>query len=988
MSVLWIRSLGPLEVVAGALPVTVGARQPRIILECLALRANSVVTSDFLAEVVWGDKPPAKPGPQLQVYIANLRRMLEPDRPKSVPSRLASQPGGYVLTVTEDELDFLRFHEQVASSGMAVQAGDLAEGAAYLRQALELFRGPAFPDLADLEMLRPELDKLEENRMDVYQDLMDVELALGRHGPLVGELQSLVAQHPYRERLWASLVLALYRSDRQAEALAACRRARHVFMEEMGIDPGPGLRQLERSVLHQDPTLAPPAAVGHRRVRQRLDNIPADLTPLVGRGPELDALRSMYHAGGCRLVTVTGPGGTGKTRLALAAARRLGQQMADGACWVNLAPLTQVQQVPAAIAAALGLEDRAGFDPLDSVTRFLGSRRLLLALDNFEHLEESWPIVLELLTAAPELRILATSRRPLGLRAEYEYELAPLALPLLDPPLPLDQMQEVPAVKLFVARGRAVHPDFRLDTSSAATVARICHLLDGLPLAIELAAAQLRYRSEESLLSNLEISLAAIPAAFRDLPDRQRTLTKTIQWSYQLLRPAERHLFDQLGIFAADPTVAAVSSICGLAPRPHSGTDDLLTVLAHHSLLRRYTDAAGAPRVSMLHSIREFSRDHLSSLEISPTVRRRHADFYLSLAEAVSPELWGEHQVKAFQQLHADAPDLRGAVLWATGPDGSPDIALRLVGQLWRYWELTGDVVEACAIALKLLADAPDAPPSLSAPALSGTATLCWMLGRHDEAADLHDRSRQAFLSARNGQGAAWATMCLATQAAERDDTVTAERLAEEALSLPDASPRTRVASMIILSLLAFYSGDSDRALALCRDCLEYARPLGDRSLLANTLVNLADSTQQAGDYDTAEQLLYEALDAELEIGSQGHVVSFLESLASVYVEQARVEQAIRVLAAADAHRTDRGLPLFPAEQRRVDLILTKARSNVGPIQYGLAWAGGQALTLTQIVREVLHIKHENNQQKLIDQNIPAPDEQSSSVALSAAPWA
>jgi len=991
MSALWIRVLGPLEVVVNGAPVPVGAAQQRIVLECLALRANSVVTSDFLVETVWPEHPPAKPGPQLQVYLANLRRMLDPDRPKGVASeRLASRPGGYVLTVTEDELDLLRFRPLVEAGELAVQAGDLAGGADYLREAVELFRGRVFPDLTEIELYRPELDKLEESRLDIYQDLLEVELALGRHGILVGELQSLVTQQPYRERLWASLVLALYRSDRQADALAACREARRVFIEELGIEPGPRLRQLERSVLQQDASLTAPAADGHRRIRQRLDNLPSELTPLVGRDAERDALCSLYLTEGCRLVTITGPGGTGKTRLALAAARELGARMQDGVCWVNLAPLTQFQQVPGAIAAALGLEDLAGVDPLKVVTGFLRSRRLVLVLDNFEQLEEAWSVVVDMLTAAPGLRILTTSRRPLGLRAEYEYELAPLALPPLDPPLPPPLLQEVPAVKLFLIRGRAVRPQFRLNSSNAAIVTRLCRRLDGLPLAIELAAAQLRYRSERELLDDLEESLAALPAAFRDLPDRQRTLTATIAWSYQLLGAAERQLFDQLGAFAADPTIGAVNSVRGLAPYARSDTEDLLTILAHHSLLRRYTDPTGVGRVAMLHAIREFARDHLRSLADAATVRRRHAEFYLSLAEAVSQQLWGKDQVDAFRLLHADAPDLRGALLWATSPDGSTDLALGLVGHLWHYWELTGDVAEQCEIALKLLACASDAPPSLTAPALSGTATLCWLLGRREEAAALHERSRQVFQSVGNYQGVAWATMCLATQAAERDDTATAKRLAAEALSLPDASPRTRVAALIILSLLAHYGGDHIRALDLCRECVERARPLGDRALLANTLVNLADSIEQAGDYDTAEQLLYEALSEALELGAQGNLVAYLESLADVYVEQRRVKQAIRVLAASDAHRRDRGHPLYPAEQRRIEMILAKARKEIGPIPFGLAWASGHALTLTQVVNEVIQTKrkHESRQQEPhAEQHIRSASDLPTATDLSPAPW-
>lgn len=971
MVALRIRALGRLEIVADGVPVAVGSRKLRMVLECLALRANAVVATDFLTEAVWDGCPPARPGPQLQVYVANLRRLLEPGRAHGTPSRrIASRPGGYMLLAAEDELDLLQFQALVSAGELAVQAGNLARGAELLRQAIGLFNGPAFPDLADVEFLCPDLDALEQSRLAAYQDLVDVDLALGRHGSLLEELRVLVQQHPYRERLWASLVLALYRTERQADALAACREARCVFAEDLGIDPGARLRELELLVLHQDASLNAPVD-GRRAVKQRLDNLPAPPTPLVGRDAELGEVCSLYRSEGCRLVTVTGPGGAGKTRLALAAAAQLGERMADGVGWVNLAPLTHVEQVPGAIAATLGLKDWGGEDPLKIASRFLRSRRLLLVLDNFEHLEEAWPVVLDMLTAAPDLRILTTSRRRLGLRAEYEYELAPLALPPLDPPLPPDRLREVPSVKLLLTRGRAVRPHFDVDRGNAAALARLCHRLDGLPLAIELAASQLRDRSEEVLLAELEDSLAVLPEAFRDLPDRQQTLTATIAWSYQLLAGPERLAFDQLGVFAADPTETAVGAVC--APTARAGSvcaegypaDDvpagqLLTGLARHSLLRRYTDHSfGSTRVSMLHSIREYARHRLVLLADSAAVKRRHAEYYLSLAESVGPQLWGHRQADTFRLLHADEPDFRAALLWAAGPDGCADVALRLVGALWHYWELTGDVSEQQRVAVALVDRTPDAAPELRAPALSGAATLCWTVSHFDLAADLHRKALAAFNQAGNAAGAAWTTMCLAVQAANSDDTDRAEGLAAAALVSPDASQRTRVASLILLSRVAFYAGDHKPALALARRCVELARPLGDRWLLGITLVNLAESTQQAGDHDTAELMLYEALAAVNELGAQGNVVGYLESIAGVYLEQHRVERAVRLLAACEAYRRDRGLPLFPAEASRIEAMTSKALRDAGPVRYGLAWASGQALTLTQAANEVLRGGHQ-----------------------------
>ncbi len=809
MGALWIRALGPLEVITDGVQVPVSSRNLRIVLECLALRANSVVPADFLAEVLWDGHPPAHPGPQLQVYVANLRNLLEPNRRKGVAShRLASRPGGYLLAVADDELDLLQFRAHLAAGERAVEAGELAGGAVSLRQALELFVCPAFPDLADVEVLAPDLEEVEEARLDAYQDLLDVELALGRHASVVGELQRLVSQHPFRERLWASLVLALYRSDRQADALAACRTARKTFAAELGIDPGTRLQELEALVLRQDASLGPPVVNEDRRARQRLDNLPAALTPMVGRDTELGEVCSLYRSEGCRLVTVTGAGGAGKTRLAMAAAARLGERMPDGAGWVNLSPLTQVEQVPGAIAAALGLEAPAGEDPLKIASRFLHARRLLLVLDNFEHLADAWPVVLELLTAAPELRILTTSRRRLGLRPEYEFELAPLQLPPLDPPLPPRQLREVPAMKLLLNRGRTVRPRFSVDHGNAAVLTRLCHRLDGLPLAIELAAAQLRHINEHDLLADLEVSLAALRATFPDLPNRQRTLTATIEWSYQLLADAERELFCQLGVFANDPTTEAIDAVRGSVSADAPSTEELLSALADHCLLRRYTDQAGRRRVSLLQSIREFARDRLTLLPEEHEVRRRHAGHYLALAESLGPQLWGGGQVDAFRTLHAEALDLRAALLWATGPDGSAGLALRLVGELWHYWELTGDVTEQQRIAVELVEATPDAAPQLRAPALSGAATLSWSLNQYDLAAHLHRQGLEAFLKAGNGSAAAWTTMCLAVQAANSGDGSAAERLAAEVLSSPQASYRTRTSTLVLLSRMAFFAGE------------------------------------------------------------------------------------------------------------------------------------------------------------------------------------
>lgn len=955
MGALWIRALGPLELSVDGTRVVLGANQQRRVLAFLALRANSVVSTDSLVEALWPGSPPRKPVPQLQVYVANLRRVLDPDHPKGEPShRLASRSAGYVLSVDEEELDILSFQEQVTAGERAAEEGDLERGAACLRAAVGLFRGTAFPDLADVELLRPELEALEEAKLNLYQDLFDVELALGRHSSIISEVQQLVVHHRYRERLWASLILALYRSDRQADALAASREARLVFTHELGIDPGPRLRALETAVLQQDPSLAAPVlGDGHRKARQRVDNLPAETTELVGRETELKELYNLYRNGSSRLVTVTGPGGSGKTRLTLAAARQLLPHVADGVCWVDLAPLTQAEQVPAALVASLGLEITGGVDPLKVAAQYLHQRHLLLVLDNFEHVEAAWPVVVELLTAAPGLRIFVTSRSLIGVRAEQEYQLGPLALPPADPCLPPHLLQEVPSVRLLLARAKAVRPGMTLTSENSSFVTRICRRLDGLPLAIELAAAQLRHKDEAGLLADLSASLAALPAAFRDVPDRQKTLTATISWSHQLLGKAERELFDLLGVFAADPSVAAVNGVFA-APWQidHGSMEGLLAALARHSMIRLYTDPMGSLRVSMLQPIREFARERIAARK-DASLARRHAEYYVSLAQDIGPLLWGAEQVAAFRLLHADAPDLRGALLWAAGPEGSLELALRLVSELWHYWELTGVLEEPCNIAEQLVARAGDIPSALTAAALSGTATLCWLLGRNERATELHQRALRAFQEARNESGVAWATVCLAVQAAEMDNMETARELAAEAAGYPQASPRTRLAAVMILGVMAFYTGDTTRARDFSQEGVRLARALGDRWLLGVALINRADVIQLLGDYAKAEQLLHEALDSALELGAEGYVVNVLESLAGIYVDQGRSELAIRVLGAAAAYRADAGHPVAPGERQRIEAMITRARATIGPISFALNWATGQRLTLRQVLRDV-----------------------------------
>ncbi|MDQ0144722.1 AfsR/SARP family transcriptional regulator [Pseudarthrobacter niigatensis] len=949
MNALRIGVLGPLELTVDGGPAPIKARQQRVVLGCLALRANTVVTSDFLVDALWADRPPSKPIPQLQVYIAHLRRLMGPGKAAEADvSPLRTRPGGYELSVASNELDLLEFFEEVEAGERAAESGDLSGGSEHMRMAVGLFRGPVLPDLDGVDAVRADLDRLDEGRLNAQQNYFDLELALGRHDVIVADLQTAVTREPYRERLWQSYVLCLYRCGRQADALAACRRARRILLNDLGIAPGPSLEALEQHVLRQDPSLLPPTMAGQQH-QDRFDNLPAAPTPLVGRQDELKSLTGLLDGGTARLVTITGTGGTGKTRLALAAAEALKSRIPDGVCWVDLAPLTEPGQVPAALASELGIATLDGEDPLKAVSYFLRQRRILLILDNFEHLDAAWGVPQHILTASRHLKLLVTSRRPLELRAEHEFQLNPLALPKLDAPQAVKELREVPSVKFFLDRGRAVRRDYVLDEHNAAVVPLLCRKLDGLPLALELAAARLRSRTEDQLLGELEASIVGLPPALRDLPERQQTLAAAISWSYQLLDDHKAQIFERLGVFAADPTVEAVAAVMD----PADGTVQGLEGLARHSLLRLREVASGTSRVSLLQTIREYARDRLAMNGEAP-VRRLHAEYYLRLVEETAPLLWGPEQVEALRRLQDDALELRAALSWAAGPGGSIPIALRFVGHLWHYWELTEDVANPCRIACDVVDKASGTPDELLGPALSGAATMCWLTGQNAQATEYHRRSLDAFRRSGNDSGVAWETLCLAVQSAERDDSETAFTMTDEVLTSPNASARSKVAALIVQEVLSYYLGDHAKALPLSRDCVDLARELGDRWLRMITLVNHSDCLVKAGDVNTAESVLFEAIALASELGAQGILPGYLESLAGVYVQQGRFEPAIRILAATETHRIDRGHPLNADEHKRIEQYKSQARAGAGPVRFGLAWSEGQSLSISQALQQVL----------------------------------
>ena len=498
------RILGSVEAVGDDGPLALGAPKQRALLSLLLLHANTVVSRDRLVDALWGDDPPRSAVSSLQVYVHGLRRVLGPDR-------IERHGTGYRLRLDPGELDLARFDRLVETAAAALAAGRAGEAAEDLVRAVALWVGAPLADLAGEPVHEAEAAQLEERRLRALELRHDAELALGRDDELVPELERLIAAEPYRERFRVQHALALYRSGRQVDALAACRAARELLLEELGIDPGPELQELERRILRHDPSLTAPEAPEPARLR-----LPTPPTPLVGRRLEVAAVSALLRRGDVRLVTLTGPGGAGKTRLALAAAAELGPELSDGAVFVDLASVRDPALLGLALAQTLGASE-TGEDVEEVLAAGLATKSMLLLLDNLEQLVPHVELVARLLAAAPRLLVLATSRTPLRLAGEHEYPVPPLALPQ-SAETSFEELASNDAVRLFAARAGAVDPAFQLDEENAVAVAEVCSRLDGLPLAIELAAARSKLLSPETLSLRLDRALDLLVGGARTCP--------------------------------------------------------------------------------------------------------------------------------------------------------------------------------------------------------------------------------------------------------------------------------------------------------------------------------------------------------------------------------------------------------------------------------------------------------------------------------------
>jgi predicted ATPase/DNA-binding SARP family transcriptional activator/Tfp pilus assembly protein PilF len=808
--------LGPVEL-GGCDAVAVGLAQPmqRVLLGLLAVAGGRVVAADALIDGLWGAEWSREREANLHSQVSALRRRLEEVEPGRGRSRLARSGGGYRLILDEATMDVSEFEVLAGRGRDAARAGDAGSAAKLLRQALDLWRGPALADAVSLcSRLAGDAARLEELRVGVIEDLADCDLALGRHGEVADELTSLAAQLPLRERLASQLMLALYRCGRRGEALAAFDRTRRVLAAELGLDPGPMLRELHARMLADDPALAAPAGgpdavpptapeFASRPLAGR-GNIPAPAASFIGREAELAELGKLVERH--RLVTIVGAGGAGKTRLAIEVAKVRLDKHRDGGWFIDLAGVTDASRLPDAIADAVGIRNSSERPVADLVIEHATGMQALLVLDNCEHVVDAVaPLAERILEAGPGVRLLATSRQSLGLPGEMVWQTPPIAFPSGDDLHDAVDLAGFDAVRLFLERAPRLQ-EGDVTQRELQIIADITASLDGLPLAIELAAARAAQLDLDQLAAALRDRLGLSLLRSRTAHSRQRTLEDTIRWSYDLLTPELRAALQRLSVFSGGFTLAAAEAVIG----PPAHITEIVVLLAERSLITvdrsRRPRGAGPLRYRMLETIRQYCAGRIAS-EDGPDkevgLREAHAQYFADLASRAAAGLTGWQQGRWLSELEADYANLIVAVNNLLSEPGRAVSALEVVVHLDRFWHNRGHLAECAGLLDRALeAAGEDAVPSLRSAALS-----------------LHG------------------------QIALKGDTVAARSYFNAALELAEtAGDDARAATALWgLTWTHFRTGDAAAGTACSKQAVARARASGDLVRLGESLLTLAD---------------------------------------------------------------------------------------------------------------------------------------------------
>jgi predicted ATPase/DNA-binding SARP family transcriptional activator len=952
--------LGPLEVRVAGRPFPVPGARQRALLAALLLRRGHVVPVERLVDEVFGEAPPREARNALQTYVTRLRQSLGP-----AAAIVTTRAPGYVLELTGDAVDAERF---AALLGQARVTEPPAAALALLDRALGLWRGPPYAEFAS-SFARGEALRLSELRLAAEEDRAVLLLRLDRVAEATAALEAIVAREPWRERAVELLVTALAQAGRTGHALAAYTGYRDRLRDELGLDPSPRLRRLEEQVLRGNLDPVAPVRSGQDR------RPPATrATSFVGRERELALTREAITT--APLVTLVGPGGVGKTRLA--------QEVADThepVWWVDLAPLRDPGAVPYAVADAVGIDVLPGTLLADALRQWARRAHGLLVLDNCEHLLAAVAELADgLLATASGLSLLATSRERLAVGGELVLDVPPLDVPAPGGP------EDSPAVRLFLDRAQAADPAVAASPPLLRRVADICRALDGLPLAIELAAARIGALTVDDLADRLDTRFELLHTGRRDGDSRHQALQAVVDWSFELLGADERRLFLRLSVFAAAFDIAAAETVAADDDLPAGRVADLVARLAEQSMLTR-PGPSGIGRYRMLETLRAYAAARLPAVEAGQ-LRRRHGAFMADLAERAEAGLYGPEERTWAQRVELWLDDLRATWSWARDA-GEVDLAVRLTAAVtpFAYWHLRRDLLAWGT----WVAAAVPAHPRLAV-AFAAAATAAWGDGRLEDARDLARRGVEAgggpaapaaaaplealgdvamltgdvaeALEAYRGVAAiatpgdpaqlAIATANQALTLAYAGDDRAARAAAEEAVAaaLASANP-TAVAMARFAEGEALADADPARASAALEEARRRAREVGNRFVAGTALTAMVALRARHGPPEEALALFRNAIDTWLASRNRTLLVTTLRNLVVLLARTGRDEAAAALAATLHQAAPSRS---YGAEATRIATALAAVRRRVGDAAYDGAWTAGAARTLEEAADDAVRL--------------------------------
>ena len=904
MTALRLAVLGPVRAWRGDAELDLGPPQQRVVLAVLLLAEGRQVSVGALVDALWGDNPPRTSAGIVRTYVWRLRRCLGTHAPGDLGEVIESAGDGYILPLRSAALDLDLFLQHTRDAQAARNAGDAQQAARFLRDALGLWQGAALAGLPGGYAVSQRV-RLAELQMSALEERLALDIEAGGHAAAVAELRSLLTSHPMRERLTELLMLALYGSGRRADALAVYGATRHLLSEELGIDPGPALREMHQRVLQTDESLIS-AVASFAGTADGHDGGPAATAPvtaLVGRDHDVDEVTGLLTARDRRVVVLTGAGGIGKTRLALAVLERSRAHWRDGAAFVDLSPVTDPQRVPDAIASALGLVSQGQERPQDTLRRRLAGRHMLIVLDSFEHVLDAATVIADLAARAPGLHLLVTSRVVVRVRGQQEWRLEPLGVPpAAATPAAL---AAYPAVRLFTERVRDVRPGFELTYENAPAVAELCRRLDGLPLALELTAAWMRLLTPEQMLERLYEHLEH-PGALADLPARQQTLTGTIEWSYELLPAGAQQLLAELSVFDASFTAESAQAVSG---RDDVGATEGLSELLDHSMISPVTRPDGERAFRLLDPIRRFAAAQLDNPVQAIGGLESHL---LGVLEAASARHGS--QDRDMRRLDSEQLNLQAVLGWMARDGRSAGQLLWAIGNVgvWvrRHFRRTSELWQHI-----------ESLPQDALRTDSDRLARSWLIanrlindGGFTDAVALID---EILPDARRLERPSRIAIMLMWRGLARPYTAHGPAGAdfEEALALA----RDADDPVVIGYTLAHYGtllrvdGDVARARELHAELLAIARSLGEENLRAEAHYGLAMDAMSGDDLASAQSHLAAALCQYRTMDYLDGLARCLSALSAVAVKREDPHLAARFIGTAAAARGSTGLRVWPA---------------------------------------------------------------------------